>query len=130
MSDQAVLLPKWSQMGESFWQNTSLVTHILFELFLFWYLVQSTPSICVNVQYIFYFLSQTVWPALFHTLKIFPCAIFNFLFLIHGRENLDRFLKLRLKCRIRSLEIYICAYLFRRAFSLKTLTFRAKRKVT
>ena len=24
-------------MGQSFWQNTSLVTHILFDLFLFWY---------------------------------------------------------------------------------------------
>ena len=26
---------------ESFWQNTSLVTHMLFELCLFWYLAQS-----------------------------------------------------------------------------------------
>ena len=41
MSDQAVLLQKRSP-GQSFWPNTGLVTHILFELCLFWYLVQST----------------------------------------------------------------------------------------
>ena len=28
-------------IGESFWQNTSLVTHITYELCLFWYLAQS-----------------------------------------------------------------------------------------
>ena len=30
-----------SLMGQSFWQNTSSVTHIPFELCLFWYLAQS-----------------------------------------------------------------------------------------
>ena len=34
MSDQAVLLPKCSPMGESFWQKDSLITHLLFELWL------------------------------------------------------------------------------------------------
>ena len=31
-----------SPMGESFWQKDSLITHILFELCLSWYLAQST----------------------------------------------------------------------------------------
>ena len=33
---------KDSPMGESFWQKDSLITHILFELCLLWYLAQST----------------------------------------------------------------------------------------
>ena len=36
-------------MGESFWQNTSLATHILFELCLLWYLAQS--QICCTTLY-------------------------------------------------------------------------------
>ena len=42
MSDQAVLLAKWSPMREAFWQNNSLLNHILFEWCLLWYLAQST----------------------------------------------------------------------------------------
>ena len=41
MSDQAVLLPKWSPRSTSFWQTNSLVTLTLFELCLLWYLAQS-----------------------------------------------------------------------------------------
>ena len=49
----------WSLMGESLWQNNSLVTLILFELGLFWYLAQS--QILDNSLYIAYSFLIIYW---------------------------------------------------------------------
>ena len=53
-----------SQIGGSFWQKDSLITHILFELYLFWYLAQSTYL--WDTLYLDHQTLETIDPATLH----------------------------------------------------------------
>ena len=59
MSYQAVLIPKWSPIRQSFWQKDSLITHILFELCLF--RISAQCSIFLLTLWIYYFWRAAEW---------------------------------------------------------------------
>ena len=70
MSGQAVLLPKWSPRGESFWQKDSLITHIFFESCLLWYLAECTFFL-FPLYILLIIVNIYIFCSLFRSLNIF-----------------------------------------------------------